>query len=175
MPTITQTLCLAAALLAAGASLPLQANDTSASMTTQTESRNKERVRAAFQAWADGTGGPFGLLGDDAQWTITGRSLASRAYPDKAAFMNEVIHPFNARMAGPLRPTVRKLVAEGDTVIVFFDAQGTALDGAPYVNTYAWIMEMRDDRAVRVWAFFDAIAFDELWTRVKPAPASAMP
>lgn len=169
MPIAIRTLCLAALLLAAGASFPLQANDPSAPMTTHTESSNKERVRAAFQAWAEGTGGPFALLADDAQWTITGRSLASRAYPDKAAFMNQVIHPFNARMAKPLRPTVRKLLAEGDTVIVFFDAEGTALDGQPYVNTYTWIMEMRGGQAVKVWAFFDAIAFDDLWTRVKPA------
>lgn len=169
MLTATRTLCLAAVLLAASTPPSLLANDASASMTREIESSNKERVRTAFQAWSDGTGGPFALLTDDAQWTIVGRSLASRTYPDKAAFMSEVIHPFNARMAKPLRPTMRKLVADGDTVIVFFDAQGTALDGKPYVNTYTWIMEMRDGRAVRVWAFFDAIEFNELWTRVKPA------
>ncbi len=144
-------------------------------MNTQTESRNKESVRAAFRAWAEGTGGPFALLADDAEWTIVGRSMAARTYPDKAAFMDEVIHPFNASMAKPLRPTVRKLVAEGDTVIVFFDAQGTAVDGKPYVNTYAWIMEMRDERIARVWAFFDAIEFNDLWTRVKPAPGIRTP
>lgn len=169
MSPLARILCLAALLLAAGTSLPLQANDASAPMTTQTESSNKERVRAAFQAWADGKGGPFALLADDAQWTIVGRSLASRAYPDKAAFMNAVIHPFNARMAKPLRPAVRQLHADGDTVIVFFDAQGTAIDGKPYVNTYVWIMEMHGGQATRVWAFFDAIAFNELWTRVTPA------
>ncbi|RNF32197.1 ketosteroid isomerase [Massilia aurea] len=170
--SIFRTLCLAALLLAAGTPFPLRAGDSSdasAAMKTETESANRESVRAAFQAWAEGTGGPFALLADDAQWTIVGRSLASRTYSDKAAFMSEVIHPFNARMAKPLRPTVRKLVADGDTVIVFFDAQGTALDGKPYVNTYTWIMEMRDGRALRVWAFFDAIEFNELWTRVKPA------
>lgn len=174
MSTFIRPLCLAAALLA-GAALPLQADQASTPMTTETEQGNKERVRAAFQAWADGSGGPFALLADDAQWTIVGRSMASRAYPDKAAFMDQVIHPFNARMARPLRPTVRQLYADGDTVIVFFDAEGTAMDGKPYVNTYAWIMEIQGGLAVRVWAFFDAIEFNELWTRVKPAPASRAP
>jgi uncharacterized protein len=32
-----------------------------------------------------------------------------------------------------------------------------------------WILTMRDDKAVRVTAFFDSIAFDELWRRVPPA------
>jgi len=169
MAILARTLCLAALLSV------LQASNPSPAMQTDTETSNKERVRAAFQAWADGSGGPFSLLADDARWTIVGGSLAARAYPDKTTFMDEVIHPFNARMATPLRPTVRKLVAQGDTVVVFFDAQGTALDGKPYLNTYAWIMELRGGKAVRVWAFFDAIAFNDLWTRVRPAPAGRTP
>jgi len=139
-------------------------------MHTETETRNSQLVQSAFDAWTAGTGGPFALLADDAQWTIVGGSLAARAYPDKAAFMNEVIGPFNARLRAPLRPTLRKLYADGDTVIVFFDAAATALDGQPYLNTYAWIMEMRDHKAVKVWAFFDSLAFNALWTRVQAAP-----
>jgi ketosteroid isomerase-like protein len=38
----------------------------------------------------------------------------------------------------------------------------------PYVNTYSWFLELRDGRVVDASAFFDSIAFDELWTRVKP-------
>jgi ketosteroid isomerase-like protein len=34
-----------------------------------------------------------------------------------------------------LKPTIRDIYAEGDTVIVFFDASGTARDGRPYANT----------------------------------------
>jgi hypothetical protein len=45
----------------------------------------------------------------------------------------------------------------------------TARDGKPYVNTYAWFLEVRDGRIVVAHAFFDSIAFDELWTRVAPA------
>ena len=69
-------------------------------------------------------------------------------------------------------PTVRQLYADGDTVIVFFDAAGTARDGLPYANTYAWILEMRDGRVVGAHAFFDSLAFDDLWRRV-PAAAPA--
>ena len=82
--------------------------------------------------------------------------------------MDRVIRPFNARMRSRLVPTVRKLYAEGDAVIIFFDATGTARDGRPYTNTYAWILELRDGRIVRANAFFDSIAFDDLWSRVAP-------
>ena len=62
-------------------------------------------------------------------WTIVGRSDASKSYPSREAFMSEVIRPFNARMREGLRPTIRKLYADGDTVIIFFDASGVATDG----------------------------------------------
>jgi ketosteroid isomerase-like protein len=83
--------------------------------------------------------------------------------------MREVIRPFNARMREGLRPTVRSLHADGDTVIIFFDAKGVARDGKVYANTYAWFWEMRDGRVVKAHAFFDSITFNDLWRRVPPA------
>src|SRR3990167_1187112 len=101
--------------------------------TTQQE-RNKAMVRDRFAAWANGTGNPFELLAEDATWTITGRSAASKTYANREAFLVEVIRPFNARMKVPLKPTVHNIYADGDTVVIFFDANGIALDGKPYTN-----------------------------------------
>ncbi|MCW1430666.1 nuclear transport factor 2 family protein [Novosphingobium sp. JCM 18896] len=101
------------------------------------ETRNHAAVAQSFEAWRSGTGSPFDLLADDARWTIEGHSVASKTYPNKEAFLAEVIRPFNARMRVGLKPMVRSLHADGDTVIVLFDARGTARDGKPYVNSYA--------------------------------------
>jgi uncharacterized protein len=131
-----------------------------------TESRNKALVEAGFKAWGAGTGSPYDLLADDATWTIVGRSAASKTYHGREAFMRDVIRPFNARMREPLKPSIRRTYADGDTVIVFFDAQGTARDGKPYVNTYAWFLELRDGKVVAASAFFDSLEFNELWARV---------
>lgn len=133
------------------------------------EERNRAAVAAALQAWADGTGSPYDLLAPDAQWTIAGNSLASRTYESKEAFLRDVIRPFNARMAERLIPTVHRIYADGDTVVAHFDASGTAIDGKPYVNSYAWILRMREEQIVQAHAFFDAHAFDDLWTRVEQA------
>lgn len=132
--------------------------------------RNRALVAQGFEAWRTGTGSPYDLLAPEASWTITGNSVASKTYPTKEAFMAGVIRPFNARMKSRLIPTVRKLYAEGDTVIAFFDASGTARDDRPYVNTYAWFLEMKAGKIVRANAFFDSIAFDDFWRRVQPAP-----
>lgn len=135
----------------------------------ETETRNKEIVEQSLEAWAAGTGSPYDLLADDATWTITGNSLASKVYPSREAFMSEVIRPFVARMSVGLKPVIRDLYADGDTVVALFDAAGTARDGEPYENTYAWFLELRDGKIVKATAFFDSIAFNDLWERVTPA------
>lgn len=155
--------------LAASLSLTGLHSEARAQDLSGTEEQNKIIVREKFDAWRAGTGGPFDLLAEDARWTIEGYSLASKTYPTKEDFLREVIRPFNARMKTPLKPTVRDIYADGDTVVVFFDAQATARDGKPYVNTYAWFLDMRDGRIIRASAFFDAIEFNDLWTRVAPA------
>jgi ketosteroid isomerase-like protein len=133
-----------------------------------TESRNRATVAASFEAWREGTGSPFDLLTPDARWTIVGRSDVSRTYASRDAFLDQVIAPFNARMRQRLRPTVRNLYADADTVVVFFDARGVARDGEVYENTYAWFLEMRDGRVVAAHAFFDSVTFNDLWRRVAP-------
>lgn len=150
------------ALFANGRTLAAQ----SSGSTTE---RNKVLVEAGFNAWSNGTGSPYDLLAEHATWTIVGRSAASKTYQGKEAFMRDVIRPFNARMREPLKPSIRRLYADGATVIVFFDARGTARDGKPYVNTYAWFLEMQGERIVAASAFFDSLEFNELWTRVAPA------
>jgi ketosteroid isomerase-like protein len=132
------------------------------------EQANKDRIRNAFDEWAAGTGGPFGLLADDASWTIVGNSPVSRTYSSRQEFLDVVIDPFNARMEVPIRPTVRALHADGDWVIALFDAVATARDGKPYENTYTWYLRMSESAIVEVIAFFDTIEFTDLWTRVSP-------
>lgn len=134
----------------------------------QTEARNKELVLARFEAWKAGTGSPYELLADDAEWTIVGHSLASKTYKSREAFMSEVIRPFNARMQVGLKPAIRNIYADGNTVIVFFDASGTARDGKTYANTYAWFLELSDGKIVKASAFFDSVVFNDFWQRVTP-------
>ena len=67
----------------------------------------------------------------------------SKTYQGKQEFLDKVIGTFNARMARPLVPSIRGLYADGDMVIIFFDAAATAKDGIPYHNTYTWYFQMK--------------------------------
>jgi uncharacterized protein len=131
-------------------------------------SQNKALVQSSFDRWRDASGSPFELLASDADWTIVGSSPLSKTYPNRQAFLDEVILPFNARMATPLKPSVRGIYGDGDMVIILFDAAATTKDGLPYRNTYTWYFRMKKGKAVSVVAFFDTRDFDELWKRVPP-------
>jgi len=167
MDKMIKTAALSFATTAAALLLVSSPQGASAATLAETEA-NRATIAKGLQAWADGTGSPYDLLAPNVRWTIAGNSKASRTYPSKEAFMNEVIRPFNARMSTRLVPTVRRIYADGDTVIAHFDAKGTARDGKAYMNSYAWILRMQRGQIVEAHAFFDAHTFDDLWTRVKP-------
>jgi ketosteroid isomerase-like protein len=99
------------------------------------EDSNKSLVQASFDRWQSQSGGPFELLDPDVQWTIVGSSPLAKTYKGKKEFIDQVIDPFNARMSTPLVPTVRGIYADGDMVIILFDAAATVRDGKPYHNT----------------------------------------
>ena len=107
------------------------------------ETRNVATMRAGFEAWANGTGSPLETVADDVIWEVVGNSVASRVYKGKQDFLSNVIRQFNARLAVPLKPTVREIYADGDTVIVFFDGEATARDGVPYRNTLYVVSDVR--------------------------------
>lgn len=131
------------------------------------ETKNRETIQAAFDAWRDGTGNVFDLLTPDAQWTIVGNASVSRTYTSRQEFLDVVINPFNARLSRRLVPAVRGIYADGDMVIALFDAEAIARDGKPYRNTYTWYMRVREGKIAEVIAFFDTIEFTDLWTRIK--------
>jgi ketosteroid isomerase-like protein len=160
--------CRSAAALILGFFATLIGGIAMAQTKDEIETRNKTAVKAGFDAWSAGTGSPYDLLADNASWTIVGHSAASKTYPSKEDFLSEVIRPFNARMKVGLKPTIRNMYADGDTVIVFFDASGTARDGTTYANTYAWFLDLRDGKIVKAFAFYDSVVFNEFWQRVKP-------
>ncbi|MBX5496121.1 MAG: nuclear transport factor 2 family protein [Bryobacteraceae bacterium] len=132
------------------------------------ETRNREVIQAAFEAWRNRTGSIFDLLSPDAKWTIVGSTPVSRTYTSRQEFLDAVIKPFNARLSRPLLPTVRGIYADGDMVIALFDGEAIARDGRPYRNTYTWYMRMSEGNIGEVIAFFDTIAFTDLWERIKP-------
>ncbi|WP_432042005.1 nuclear transport factor 2 family protein [Streptomyces cadmiisoli] len=122
-------------------------------------------VREAFQRWEAG-GSFYDILSDDAVWTITGTSPIAGTYTGRQQFLDEVIDPLSDRLSVFVKPTVRGLWVDGDTVFAEWDGHGVAKDGQPYDMTYSWILHMKDGRVTRAVAFLDDNVVTDLWERV---------
>jgi hypothetical protein len=73
----------------------------------------------------------------DHRWLIP----LAKTYRSKKEFIDQVIDPSNVRMSTPLVPTIRGIYADGDTVIILFDAEATVIGGKPYHNRYTHIFK----------------------------------
>jgi ketosteroid isomerase-like protein len=136
-------------------------------------SSNREIVADAFRSWADGTGYVASIFADHMTWQITGRSAVSKKYANTRQFMDEVLHPFGARFSfsDPFRPVAIRAIYDDEdksTVIVVWDGRGTTTAGTTYQNTYAWFMTLSGGKIVDGTAFYDSMAFNELWDGVTP-------
>jgi len=156
-----------ALLFVIGLFLILAAKTTTVAQT-DVEEKNRRAIQTAFDNWRRGAGGGvFDLLASDVKWTILGRATVSGIYHSRRDFMDQVTIPFNARLSIPLVPTVRGLYADGDTVIVLWDAGAMAKDGKSYENSYSWYLKMRDGKIISATELLDSVPFDDLWKRVR--------
>ena len=136
-----------------------------ASSSIARASANKAFIRAAFDRWTAGGGTFFDeVLAPDMIWTIAGSGEGTGTYRGRDHFKQQVIAPFAARLAKPLRPRVEAIWAEGDHVIVHWRGNTITRTGRPYRNEYVWIIRMLRGRAVEVTAFLDMNAYRAVLT-----------
>ena len=151
-----------------GVAIALTAMSGTASAQANVVEKNRQTVKLSFENWRRGSGSAFDLLASDAKWTIVGLCTVSGTYYGRRDILDRVVIPFNARLSTPLVPNVHGIYADGDMVIVMWDGAAMARDGKSYENTYSWYLKMRDGKIIEATAFFDSIAFDDLWKRVRP-------
>ena len=125
---------------------------------------NKQVIRDAFTAWANGDGTAFfNTLADDVRWTVIGTSPVSQTYTSRQAFLEGAAKPLNARLAGPISPTVVNIIGEGDTVVLQWEGRATTKSGKPYNNSYCWVMRLTGGKVTEGTAYIDTELVSELW------------
>ena len=123
-------------------------------------------VKKAFEEWVDGTSYVSRLFAPHMTWEIVGLSAASAKYQSADEFVTKVLEPFGQRFSAsePFRPVkIRGIYADGATVIVLWHGAGVTIAGTTYENTYAWFLTLDQGLIVDGIAFYDSIAFNELW------------
>jgi uncharacterized protein len=133
-----------------------------------TEVRNKEIVRQAFDTWRTGGNVFEALLVPDVVWTIHGSGSVAGTYRGLQTFIQNASMPLVSRLATPLVPEVRSIMADGDKVSIRFDGSATTTSGAPYRNQFVWIFRMVDGRVAEAEAFLDLVAYQKVVENNQP-------
>jgi uncharacterized protein len=129
-------------------------------MTECSFASNRARLEHVFAETAKGNGRPFlDAFAEDAIWTVTGTTGWSKTYRGKSAILNDLIAPLRRILAPPLRTHARRLIAEGDIVVVEARGQNLTRDGKPYENNYCYVFEFRDGEVTSLTEYGDTELF----------------
>jgi ketosteroid isomerase-like protein len=113
-----------------------------------------------FAETAKGNGRPFlDALAEDASWTIIGTTGWSKTYQGKAAILAELLAPLRRVLAPPIKTRARRIVAEGDIVVVEARGENVTRDGKPYENSYCYVFEFRDGKVLALTEYADTELF----------------
>lgn len=106
---------------------------------------NRELVRLIFEELAAGKHGALlSRTAEDSQWTVTGSSPVSRKYASRQDFYAGALRSVTSRLVARVKPSVRAIYGDGDTVIVEWRGEGRARSGLPYCNEYCWVLKVRE-------------------------------
>jgi uncharacterized protein (TIGR02246 family) len=125
---------------------------------------NKKLIQDAFTAWARGDGMAFfNLLAPDVHWTVIGSTPVSRTFSSRDAFVEGAVKPLTAKLAGPIVPTVRDVIAEGDKVVLQWEGRSSGKNGTIYHQTYCWVMRMEGGKVREGTAYLDTELITQIW------------
>lgn len=105
---------------------------------------------------AKGNGKPFvDIMADDFCWTIPGNTPWSRTYEGKQTVVSELLQPLFAQFATPYTNTARRVMADGDMVIIECQGQVTTHAGKAYNNTYCYVCRLEGGKMKELMEYLD--------------------
>ena len=121
-----------------------------------TTKANRQRIRHIMAELDKGNGKPFvDAMADDFSWTIPGDTPWSRTYSGKQVVLTELLRPLYAQFATPYLSTTRRVMADGDRVVIEFDGRVTTRAGKAYNNRYCYVCRMAGGQMKDLMEYFD--------------------
>jgi ketosteroid isomerase-like protein len=128
---------------------------------------NKQLLQHIYAELAQGNSRPLlDAMAEDFTWTIRGRTPWSRTYRGKRAVREELLKPLFANFADRYTASIRRILADGDHVVVEFRGRVTTRAGKPYHNEYCMVYRLVGGKLHEVTEYLDT----ELVTAVLSPP-----
>jgi len=119
-------------------------------------SENKQLLQTIFAELSNGNSRPFiENMADNFRWTVTGNTKWSRTYEGKQSVLTELFGVLRTRVAGDVRTTAHRFIAEDDFVVVEARGSNTTKAGKPYNNTYCFVFRVSEGKLQEVTEYLD--------------------
>src|SRR5215470_8066890 len=117
---------------------------------------NKKLMREIFSALAEGNSKPFvDAMAEDFSWTVTGNTKWSKTYSGKQVVLTELLGTLRSRIAGHIRTTADRVIAEDDYAVVEARGHNTTISGKPYNNRYCFVFRLSGGKLKEVTEYLD--------------------
>lgn len=124
-------------------------------MTNVTES-NRAIVTGIMEALSRGERQPFAdAMADDFTWHMMGTTAWSGTFTGKAEIRQRLIAPLFTQFGSHYTNTPKRILADGEFVVVESRGNVTTKTGKPYCNTYCMIIRMRDGKMAELTEHLD--------------------
>ena len=117
---------------------------------------NKKLLQDIFSALSQGNSSLFVESMDDSfQWIVTGHTKWSKTYAGKQTVLRELMGALQTALAGRIRVTGTRFVADGDIVVVEAKGSNTTKAGKPYNNNYCFVFRLAEGKLQELTEYMD--------------------
>jgi uncharacterized protein len=130
----------------------------------------KQFVSGLFELWEQGNAEPFfAALAPDLTWTVSGSTPISGTFHGKSAYLEQVYKPLLSIFTGPTVCRVRRILGDGDSVVVEWHGDTPTRSGRVYSQDYCWLIRVgTDGRTIQeVAGYFDTERVSELFAAMR--------
>ncbi len=117
---------------------------------------NKQLMQHIFAELSKGNSQPLVESMDEGfRWTLTGTTKWSRTYIGKQVVLGELFGVLRSKIAGRIKTTAQRFIAEDDFVVVEARGSNTTTDGNPYNNRYCFVFRLAGGKLQEVTEYLD--------------------
>jgi uncharacterized protein len=117
---------------------------------------NKRVVESFYEASGNGDIVTLrSLVGDDLKWTSIGTTPFSGTIVGRETVLTLMMNVVFELFTNGIKPTVHRLIAEGDSVVGQVTAEAETKNGQAYHQCYCHVFNLRDGKIVEVTEYLD--------------------
>jgi ketosteroid isomerase-like protein len=128
-----------------------------------TAATNKAIITSAMDALSRGETLPFAdAMADDFVWRMIGTTAWSGEFIGKDDVRGRLMKNLFGQFATPYRNKAKRILADGDFVVVECNGEVTTKSGKQYNNTYCYVIRMADGKMKELTEYMDTALVNDV-------------